>query len=201
MKNNNITFEYVEDFADCIVERVENDDELFLTVVGKFKEIKDIIKEIITISDVDFESICIESPDSNGYIDEYVLDCWCGDGVVQIGCEPAKRDGRYLNLTGDETYIFDNCNHKLTSFCEGSKLYFVNIEDECNCDKECDTDCPCDCHNTPTRTLEFAKDEAGNIHGFSYSKSDNNSYTECSYYSSTNISDKQLKEMFAEFWD
>ena len=144
--NKDKNFKHIEEFVDYIVERAENDEDLFLTVVGKFEEIKNIIKEMIVIADVDFENIVLSCPEASDYTDEYVLDCWCNDGVIQIGCEPAKRDGKYLNLSGDETYLFDNCSSKIIPLCEGSKLHFVNIDDECDCDEDCDCKCPCDCH-------------------------------------------------------
>ncbi len=146
MRSNDITFEYVEDFADYIVDRIENDEELFLTIVGKFEEIKNTIKEIMIVADVDFEQISLCSPEIGDYTDEYVLDCWYDDGIVQIGCEPAKRDGKYLNLGGDEIYLFGNCSSKIIPLCDGSELYFIDIEEECDCDEECDVYCPCDCH-------------------------------------------------------
>ena len=150
--NKDLNFEYIEDFADYIVEKVEFDEELFVSVVGKFEKIKNIIKEIFCVAEVDFESININNPIIDGYEDEYVLDCWCDDGVVQIGCEPAKYDGKYLNLAGDETYLLEDCSSKLIPLCEGSDLYFVNIEEECDCDDDCDCEdccvecCECDCH-------------------------------------------------------
>ena len=146
MKSKDITFQYTEESVDHTVNEVENDEDLFLTVVGKFEEIKNIIKEMIVIADVDFENIVLSCPEASDYTDEYVLDCWCNDGVIQIGCEPAKRDGKYLNPCGDETYLFDDCNSKIIPLCEGSKLYFVKIEDECGCDEDCDCECLCDCH-------------------------------------------------------
>ena len=146
--NKDLNFEYIEDFAEYIVSRVEEDEELFVSVVGKFEEIKNIIKEIMCIAEVDFENINIESPIMGGYEDEYVLDCWCDEGIVQIGCEPAKRDGEYLRLAGDETYLLEDCSSKIIRLCEGSNLYFVNFDDECDCD-ECDKGrfCEC-CHNS-----------------------------------------------------
>lgn len=146
MKSKDINFEYIEEFADYIVERVENDEELFLTVVGKFEEIKGLISEIFIISEVNFEKLYLYGPDVNGYTDEYVLDCWCKDGIVQIGCEPAKRDGKYLCIAGDETYLMSNCSSSLIPLCDGSDLYFVNIDDEYEYDEECDCECPCSCH-------------------------------------------------------
>ena len=143
--SKDLYFEYIEEFADYIVEKVESDEELFLTVVGKFEEIKNIIKEMILVADVEFEGIELYSADINGYTDEYVLDCWCDDGIVQIGCEPAKECGEYLNLVGDETYLLDNVSSRIIPMCEETELYFVNIDEECNCDC-CDYQCDC-CNN------------------------------------------------------
>ena len=152
MKNNDINFEYIEDFADYIVEKTEMDEDLYVTIVGKFEEIKDVIKEIMSVSEVDFEVLNLQSPDVNNYTDEYILYCWCDYDVVQLGCEPAKQNNSYSGLAGDEIYIFGDCNSKIIPLCECSDLYFVNIEDECDCD-EC---CPCDCHCGDT---EIAKTE------------------------------------------
>lgn len=145
--NKDLNFECIEDFAGYIIDRIEEDEELFVSVVGKFDEIKNIIKEMFCIADVDFEHISIDSSIMSGYEDEYVLDCWCDDGVVRIGCEPAKRDGEYLRLAGDETYLLEDCSSKIIPMCEESKLYFVNIGEECNCDEGCCECCFCSCHN------------------------------------------------------
>ena len=169
MKSKDITFEYIEEFVDYIVNEVENDEDLFLTVVGKFEEIKNIIKEMIVIADVDFENIVLSCPEASDYTDEYVLDCWCYDGVIQIGCEPAKRDGKYLNPCGDETYLFDDCSSKIIPLCEGSKLYFVEIEDESDYGEECDENCLCDCRNED-KELSTTKKSHYSINGESVSK-------------------------------
>ena len=158
--NKDLSFECVEDFADYIVEKLEFDEELFLSIIGKFEEIKSVIKEIFCIAEVDFENLNIESSFVSGYEDEYILDCWRDDGVIQIGCEPAKRDGKYLNLTGDETFLFGDCSSKIIPLCEDSGLYFVNIEDEYGCGKECCGCCDCECY----------KDKDGSI--FSYYTND-----------------------------
>ena len=195
--NKDLYFEYIEDFADYIIEKVEEDEELFISVVGKFEEIKNIIKEIFYIAEVDFESINIESPIIDGYEDEYVLDCWCNDGVVQIGCEPAKRDSEYLNLAGDETYLLEDCSSKIIPLCKDSDLYFVNIEDECDCDEECDECCPCDCHCGDS-CVEYSKTDDGELHGFTASKSTDNGYHSYSFYTSDNLSKSDIHDILKE---
>lgn len=155
--NKDLYFEYVEDFADYLVDRVELDEELCVSVVGKFEEIKDIIKELFCATEVDFEYLNLESPILSGYDDEYVLDCWYVDGVMQIGCEPAKRDGKYLRLAGDETYLLENCSSKIIPLCEGSELYFVNLDDECDYDDNCCKCCECDCCCRDTEIADLEK--------------------------------------------
>ena len=188
MKSKDITFEYIEEFVDHIVNEVENDEDLFLTVVGRFEEIKNIIKEMMVIADVDFEKIILSCPEVSDYIDEYVLDCWCDDGVIQIGCEPAKRDGKYLNPCGDETYLFDDCSSKIIPLCEGSKLYFVSIDDECDCE------CPCDYHKED-KELSTTEKSHYSINGKSVSKEEfDKKYSEIqSKY------EKNIKRMFDDY--
>lgn len=196
--NKDLYFEYIEDFADCLVKRVESNEELFVSVVGKFEEIKGVIKEMITISEVDFENVCLCSPEVDGYEDEYVLDCWCDDGVIRIGCEPAKRDGKYLNLADNEVYLLENCSSKIIPLCEGSRLYFVNIDEECYCDEECDECCPCDCHCGDS-CVEYSKPDDGELHGFTAIKSTDNGYHSYSFYTSDSLSKIDIRDMLKEF--
>lgn len=195
--NKDLSFEYIEDFADYIVERVKFDEELFVSVVGKFEEIKNIIKEMFWISEVDFESINIESPIMNNYEDEYVLDCWCDDGVVQIGCESAKRDGEYLNLAGDETYLLDNVSSKIIPLCKGFDLYFVNFDEECDCNEECDECCPCDCHRGDTELCSPDAKSHYSINGKPVSKEE---FDE-KYKEIHNKYEKNVKRMLIDYAD
>ena len=146
MKSKDINFEYIEEFVDCLVEKVEDNDELFATVVCKFNEAREIIKYLMVFDDVDFENIYLESPDEKGYMDEFCIELWYNDGVVNFSCDPLKVNGKYENPCGDETYLFDNCSSKIIPLCEGSRLYFASIDDKCDCDEDCDEKCPCDCH-------------------------------------------------------
>ena len=156
--NKDLNFEYIEDFAGYIVDRVEDNEELFLSIIGKFEEIKNIIKEIFCITEVEFGYLNIENPIMSGYEDEYVLDCWYMDGVMQIGCEPAKRDGEYFNIAGDETYLLEDCSSKIIPLCEDSKLYFVNIAEECECDEGCCGHCSCGYHDDDADVVYYVVD-------------------------------------------
>lgn len=142
MKSKDINFEYIEEFVDYVFDEVENDEDNFVTVIAKFDEAKEILKNAMTYEDVNFESLQIESPITDNYCDEFVLSFWMNDGVLEMGCEKLKNEeGDYTNPCGDVVFLFDNCSSKIIPLCEGSKLYFVSIEDECDCDEDCDCEC------------------------------------------------------------
>lgn len=163
MKSKDLNFEYIEEFVGYLVEKVEDNDELFATVVCKFNEAKEIIKYIMMFEDIDFENICLESPDEKGYTDEFCMEFWYNDGVVNFSCDPLKVNGKYENPCGDETYLFDDCSSKIIPLCKGSKLYFVSIGEEC------DENCFCDCHNED-KELSTTEKSHYSINGESVSK-------------------------------
>ena len=196
--NKDLNFEYIEDFVDYLAEKVEDNDELFTTVVCKFEEAKDIIKYLMIVGNVDFENIYLESPDERGYEDEFCIELWCNDGVINFSCDPLKSNGKYEIPCGDETYLLDNVSSKIIPLCEGSDLYFVNIEDECDCDAECDECCPCDCH-CADRYVEYSNTDDGELHGFTASKSTGNGYHSYSFYTSDNLSKSDIRDMLREF--
>lgn len=185
--NKDLNFECVEDFADYIIEKVEFNEGLFVSVVGKFEETKDIIKEMFYIADVDFENLDIKSHTMSGYEDEYVLDCWCDDGVIQIGCEPAKRDGEYLHLVSDEIYLLENVSSKIIPSCKSSRVYFVNFDEDCD---ECCCGC-CDCCG--------CDDEDDDIYGFTVNNETDNGYSNFTYYSSNPIDKSDIRNILKEF--
>lgn len=199
MKSNDLNFEYIEDFADYIVEKVECDEDLFLTVIGKFEEIKDIIKEVCAIAEVDFDFIEIESPMMDNYYDEFILSLWANDGVVEVGCEKLKNEeGEYTNPCGDETYLLDNVSSKIIPLCDGSDLYFVDIDDECDCDEDCDCECTCACHEEEC-CVTCAETANGDIHGFTASKSTENGYHSYSFYTNDTLSEDEIRSMLKKF--
>ena len=192
MKNKDLNFEYIEEFVDYLVEKVEDNDDLFATVVCKFNEAKEIIKYLMMFEDIDFENIYLESPDEKGYTDEFCMEFWYNDGVVNFSCDPLKVNGKYENPCGDETYLFDDCNSKIIPLCEDSRLYFVSIDDEYDCDDECD--CLCDCHNED-KELSTTEKSHYSINGKSVSKEEfDKKYSEIqSKY------EKNIKRMFDDY--
>ena len=189
----------MEDFVDYVIEEAESYEDAFVTVIAKFDEAKEILKNIITCEDVNFDFLEIESPIMDNYYDEFVVSLWMNDGVLEIGCEKLKDDeGRYTNPCGDIVFLFSNCSSKIIPLCEGSDLYFVDIDDECECDEECDECCPCDCHCSDS-CVEYSKADDGELHGFTASKSTDNGYHSYSFYTSDNLSKSDICDMLKEF--
>ena len=196
---SDMSFEYIEDFVDCVLSEVENDEDAFVTVIAKFDEAKEILKNVMTYDDVNFESLQIESSIIDDYDDAFVISLWMNDGVLEIGCEKLKdEEGTYTNPCGDVVYLFSNCSSKIIPLCEGSDLYFVDIEDECDCDEECDECCSCDCRCGDS-CIEYSKTDDGELHGFTASKSTNSGYHSYSFYTSDNLSKSDIHDMLKEF--
>lgn len=198
--NKDINFEYIEDFVDYAINEVENDDDAFVTVIAKFDEAKKILKDIMQYDDVNFEALEIESPIMDNYDDAFVISLWMNDGVLEIGCEKLKDDeGDYTNPSGDIVFMFDNCSSKIIPLCEGSDLYFVNIEDECGCDEECGECCSCSCHRSDTE-LTNTDETSYKINGKSVSKQEfEKKYDEIKAKYDKNYKDMLLKH--CEFMD
>lgn len=200
MNNKDIYFEYAEDLADCIVENFEDDREPFVVVIGKFKEIKDIIKELMVVADVDFDFINIESPAVDNYEDEFVLSLWMNDDVLEIGCEKLKnKNGEYVRPCGDITFLFLNCSSKIVPLCEDSTLYYVDILDDDDCDEfECEHCYECDCCNEE-KIVEYSADEDGDLNGFTASKSDESGHYSFSFYTTDSLNKNDIHSMLKEF--
>lgn len=197
--NKDFYFEYAEEFADYIVGEAENNEDLFLTVVGKYEEIKAILKEVMCEEFVNFDFLQIESPIVADYNDEFVLSLWMNDGILEIGCEKMKNeDGEYIDPCGDVVYLFGNCSSKIIPLCEESKLYFVDIEEECGYDECCEDCCPCKCCKDDAH-VEYDRDEDGNIHGFTASGNDSDGYYICSYHTNDKLKVGDIHSVLKEF--
>lgn len=134
MIKNNLNFEYIDDFVDEILDRIYADEDLIVSVVAKFDDMKEIVKAVMMFADdVDFEKIDIIDPIGSGYKDEYVMDIFAGDGGVFFNVEPARRGGYIIDISNDENYIFEDCSEKIVDKCgKFSDAYVVHIgtEDE-----------------------------------------------------------------------
>lgn len=176
MKNYDFDFECIEDFVDNVVDIVDTNDEAFVTLIAKFEEMHDILVSVMSYDNVNFENIHLNSGDVSGYTDEYVLSLWSNDGVLEIGCEPLKVDGKYINPCGDITFLVSNCSSKIIPLCESSELYFVDIDEECCCAEHRYDDCVCD----------------DDIYGFTVVKEDDDGYHSYTYYTDSILDEEDI---------
>lgn len=188
-------FEDYEDFA-CAVsdtyDRVKSNDEYnTIDVVAKYEDVKQIIYELIGMGyGIAFVNE-LANPEYDGYDDAFVISLLDDE----IWCEPVKRDDKYIFVEADVVYIFDDCNSKIIQNIESDEVYEVEIGNEYN---DCDGDCE-NCHVHNETYLHTSEDEDGNTHGFTASKSDGNSYTIYSYYSSDELSHEDIQKMLKAF--
>ena len=138
-----IRFENFSDMLENIFEAIdESEDYISATVVGKYKEISEILNLVISCYAVEIGDISLCSEKCNGYKDEYALVIINDEdrGVV-VCCSPLKTDKGYYGYGGDIVYILDNCNSKVQYACEDESKFVIIDEEEFECEK-----CPCDCH-------------------------------------------------------
>jgi hypothetical protein len=166
-----------------ILYRLDNNDETFTSVIGTYAGIRAFIKELMAYDEVDFDSLVISDPEYENYYDAYVVDIRSNDGEILFCCEPAKRDGKYINFMGDVLYLLDGVKQAVLNTCEYDEMYFVIIGED-----EYENDCNECC-------VECSKTENGDIHGFTVSKSDDNGYYSFSFYSSDVLGDDTVRRM------
>ena len=179
-----IRFEDFSDMLESIFEAIdESEDYISATIIGKYKEISEILNLVISCYAVEIGDISLCSEDSNGYKDEYALAIFNDEdrGVV-VCCEPLKTDKGYRGYGGDVVYILDNCNSKVQYACEDEAKFVIITEDECECGCcEC-----CDCDDN-------------NVYGFTVDNETDNGYSKFTYYSSNPIDKTDIKNILREF--
>lgn len=140
-----IHFDYIEELCDEVLNRLNEDDETSVSVIGTYEGVRAFIKEFMTYDEVEFKSLVIDDPEYDNYYDEYIVGIWNDDGKVLFNCEPAKRNDRYINCEGNVLYLLDDVKQTVLNTCEYDEIYFVIIgEDEF--EEDCD-ECNCCCED------------------------------------------------------
>ena len=188
-------FEDYEEFA-CAVsdtyDRVKSNDEYdSVDIIAKYEDAKEIIRELVEMGyGIAFIDKFGDS-EWDGYDDAFVISLLDDE----IRCEPVKRNNDYIFVEADVVYIFDNCNSKIIPKIEADDVYEVEVGNGYdNCDGDCEN---CPAHDDTY--LYTSEDEDGNTHGFTASRSDGNSYTSYSYYSSDELSHEDIQKMLKAF--
>lgn len=142
-----IHFDYIEELCDEILDKFDCDEDIQVSVIGKYKEMKAFLKEFMKYDNVDFDCIELHDPECNKYDKEYIVDITNIEGNISFYCVPCYEDGRYFRFDGDVLYLLDGTKQAVLNTCEYDEKYFVIIgEDEDYCE---DCDCCTCCNDKP----------------------------------------------------
>lgn len=183
-----------------------------ISAYGKYDVIKVLLEEFIANGFEISGDICLETPDSTGYEKEFAL------YLTEDGVSVCKifEDGRYFNEYPDVAFVHEDCNSKMLKNIESRMIFEFAFDDgddelEDDYDESCCDDCDCyecdnrirsnkiKCHESvPEKYVNYSKDENGDLHGFTVSKGDGNSYMSYSLYTSDKLSMKDIQSLLQE---
>lgn len=181
-----INVDEYEDIIDILLNRLLNTEKTIGIVVNK--EFAEYITSILlkipetSIKEIDF----IDWYNVNEYLvyinnDGYVTAIPIDDKVVLDNA-----DIIYINMDGDiKQDVIDYCVN------EDKEVILFGLTDDCNCDGDCEN---CIGHN-----YDVYKLDDDYMHGFTASKTDDSSYVSYSYYTTEDLSDKDIEKILKVF--
>lgn len=181
-----INVDEYEDIIDILLNRLLNTEKTVGIVVNK--EFAEYITSILlkipetSIKEIDF----IDWYNINEYLvyinnDGYVTAIPIDDKVALDNA-----DIIYINMDGDiKQDVIDYCVN------EDKEVILFGLTDDCNCDG--------DCENCIGHDYDVYKLDDDYIHGFTASKSDDNSYVSYSYYTTEDLNDKDIEKILKAF--
>lgn len=188
-----VSFNNTYEMAEYLV----NDDfaDVDWDVICTFEYAAELIEELVRFGKLLIDiNIC--DPSLNGYDDAYVISVVCDE----IFCEPVVRDGKHINIEGDVSYIHQDVNSDCLKHISSGMKYMYNIVeydeefDEHDCDA-CNDKCLCGIDGE----LTLSKN-GDDVHGFSYSKSDDNGYHSYSFYSTDELKIEDIHKMITNIF-
>lgn len=141
----------------------------------------------MVLNGFDIVSLDIHLEDS--YFDEYIISI----NEDRIWCEKFLKEKGYLSEEATITYISNECNSKVIPFVQSGVVYAYEIGEE-----EIEYQCKCGCNKDTT--INYKNDKDGETHGFTASKSDDNSYCSYSFYTDSILDKDIIKDFLKEFW-
>lgn len=188
-------FDDYEKLACAVAEKLDKiicvDEFNDISIVAKYEEARQIIKELLCIG-YNIRSINeLEDPAFNGYDSEFLISLANTDDNYEIWCEPMKRKGGYIPDESTIIYVLDNCSSKVIPYCKGHFVYEVSIGKTEKCDYN-------DTNHSESTHISRAKD--GTPEGFTKSWSTiGNGVTCYSSYSHYNNDIDILREIAKKF--
>lgn len=181
-----INVDEYEDIIDILLNRLLNTEKTVGIVVNK--EFAEYITSILlkipetSIKEIDF----IDWYNINEYLvyinnDGYVTAIPIDDKVVLDNA-----DIIYINMDGDiKQDVIDYCVN------EDKEVILFGLTDDCDCDG--------DCENCIGHDYDVYKLDDDYMHGFTASKSDDSSYVSYSYYTTEDLSDRDIGKILKAF--
>ena len=202
------TFDIFDSYDD------ENDDYPVITAYGKYEVIKSLLEEFLADGFEIGGDICLETPESMGYDKEFIL--YLTEDGVSV-CK-AFEYGKYLNDYPDVAFVHEDCNSKMLKNIESRMIFEFVFDDEYDDDEDkfdnddsCCDDCDCyesdnrirskdiKCNETVAdKLVEYSKDDNGDLHGFTVSKGDGDSFMSYSLYTSDKLSLRDIQSLMQE---
>jgi hypothetical protein len=122
--------EEIYDTFDKLKKINNNDTYKDISIIGKYEEIRNIIRELIAVG-YEIHSIELHNPELEGYDDEYVCTVRVfDDEESEIWCEPIKIGDKYIYDKSLITYVFDNCSSAVLKYLTALVMYEVNVGEE-----------------------------------------------------------------------
>ena len=214
-----LEFNDIYEVMDVMSESLDNlcDSDLYpvITAYGKYNVIKELLEEFLADGFEIGGDIYLETPESMGYDKEFAL------YLTEDGVSVCKifENGKYLNEYPDVAFVHEDCNSKMLKNIESRMIFEFAFEykhddddeDEFDNDDLCCDDCDCyECDNrirsndikcnetVADKLVEYSKDDDGDLHGFTVSKGDGDSYMSYSLYTSDKLSLRDIQSLMQE---
>ena len=196
-----LKFQYIEELSEEIICDITNDEDIWISVCCRYQQAIDLIKDLLIYPETRIGSINICDAKFCDYNDEYLIDIFCSDGAVCVSCEQLKSEEGYYNCTGNILYIFGNCSSLVLSNCDYDTYYEVDVleYDDTGTDTYEDNICEDSIENILCNDVDVVFQSDDDMHGFTASKGDGNSYKSFSLYTTEDISKDEMMKMLTKF--
>ena len=173
-----------------------------ISVYGQYDVIRDVLEELVrngaSITDIELESY-----DVSFYDKEFIL-CLIKDEDITASVDKAWYNDRYFDDEPDVAFVHSDCSSKLLKHIDSDFIYEFEIVDDdeglsdTNDIRTCCEHGSCDNIDGTEKYVEYAKDDDGDMHGFTASKSDGSSYSAYSFYTTDKLSKADIQSIMQE---
>ena len=181
----------VEEIIDIYISRLYHTDKTVGVIVNKeFAEY--IMENLLNLDETSVKEIdLVDHLNTNEYLVSVDDDGYVTVLPIEEFNIIDSTDILYIDMDGDiEQNIIDYCVDE-----DKEVILFGESDNEYECDGDCEY---CDTYDDDTY-LHFSQGEDGDVHGFTASKSDGDSYMSYSYYSSDELSHDDIQKMLKAF--